>query len=203
MAPHSSTLAWKILWMEEPGGLQSTGLLRVGHDWATSLSLFTFMHWRRKWQPTPVFLPGESQGLGEPDGLPSMGLHRVRHDWSDWAAAAAAYSSVYFKIFNNRAIIKNLSIRHSYLGYFWKQLFFSISSIQLLSCVWLFSTPWPAAHQASLSITNSGSLLKFMSIELVIPSKHHVLCLPLLLSFPASGSFLRNQFFFFFSIIKC
>ena len=59
---HSSTLAWKIPWTEEPGGLQSMGSLRVGHDWATSLSLFTFMHWRRKWQPTPVFLPGESQG---------------------------------------------------------------------------------------------------------------------------------------------
>ena len=52
MATHSSTLAWKILWMEEPGGLQ------------TRLSIFTFMHWRRKWQPTPVFLPGESQGRG-------------------------------------------------------------------------------------------------------------------------------------------
>ena len=64
MAPHSSTLAWKIPWMEEPGGLQSMGLLRVRHDWTTSLSLFTFMHWRRKWQPTPVFLPGESQGRG-------------------------------------------------------------------------------------------------------------------------------------------
>ena len=64
MARHSSTLAWKIPWMEEPGRLQSTGLLGVGHDWATSLSLFTFMHWRRKWQPTPVFLPGESQGQG-------------------------------------------------------------------------------------------------------------------------------------------
>ena len=64
MAPHSSTLAWKIPWMEEPGRLQSMGSLRVGLDWATSLSLFTFMHWRRKWQPTPVFLPGESQGLG-------------------------------------------------------------------------------------------------------------------------------------------
>ena len=64
MAPHSSTLAWKIPWMEEPGRLQSMGLLRVGHDWATSLSLFTLMHWRRKWQPTPVFLPGESQGRG-------------------------------------------------------------------------------------------------------------------------------------------
>ena len=64
MAPHSSTLAWKIPWMEEPGRLQSMGLRRVGHDWATSLSLFTFMHWRKQWQPTPVFLPGESQGQG-------------------------------------------------------------------------------------------------------------------------------------------
>ena len=53
MAPHSSTLAWEIPWTEEPGGLQSMGPLRVGHNWATSLSLFTFMHWRRKWQPTP------------------------------------------------------------------------------------------------------------------------------------------------------
>ena len=44
--------------------LQSMGSLRVGHDTVTSLSLFTFMHWRRKWQPTPVFLPGESQGRG-------------------------------------------------------------------------------------------------------------------------------------------
>ena len=58
MAPHSSILAWKIPWTEEPGGLQSIGSWRVGHDWATSLSLFTFMHWARKWQPTPVFLPG-------------------------------------------------------------------------------------------------------------------------------------------------
>ena len=64
MALHSSTLAWKIPWMEKPGRLQSMGWLRVGHDWATSLSLFTFVHRRRKWQPTPVFLPGESQGRG-------------------------------------------------------------------------------------------------------------------------------------------
>ena len=62
MAPHSSTLAWKIPWTEEPARLQSMRLLRVGHDWATSLLLFTFMQWRRQWQPTPVFLPGESQG---------------------------------------------------------------------------------------------------------------------------------------------
>ena len=64
MAPHSSALAWKIPWTEEPGRLQSMGSLGVGHNGVTSLSLFTFMHWRRKWQPTPVFLPGDSQGWG-------------------------------------------------------------------------------------------------------------------------------------------
>ena len=64
IAPHSSTLAWKIPWMEEPGRLQPMGSLRVRHDLATSLSLSTFMHWKRKWQPTPMFLAGESQGRG-------------------------------------------------------------------------------------------------------------------------------------------
>ena len=61
MAPHSSTLAWKIPSMEELGTLQS----RVAKSWiGLSDFTFTFMHWRRKWQPTPVFLPGESQGWG-------------------------------------------------------------------------------------------------------------------------------------------
>ena len=64
MAAHSSTLACKIQWMEGPGRLQSIGWLGVRHGWATSLSLFTFMHWRKKWHPTPVFLPGECQGGG-------------------------------------------------------------------------------------------------------------------------------------------
>ena len=59
-----STLVWKIPWTEEPGRLQTMESLRVGHDGVTSLSLFSFMHWRRKWQPTPAFLPGESQGWG-------------------------------------------------------------------------------------------------------------------------------------------
>ena len=65
---HACVLNWILLrpipWMEEPDGLQSMGSLRVGHDWATSLSLFTFMLWRRKRQPISVFLPGESQGQG-------------------------------------------------------------------------------------------------------------------------------------------
>ena len=52
----------KSPWTQEPGGLQSMGSRRVEHDWATSLPLFIVMHWRRKWQPTTVFLPEESYG---------------------------------------------------------------------------------------------------------------------------------------------
>ena len=82
--------AWKIPWMEEPGRLQSMGSLRVEHNWATSLSLFSFIHWRRKWQPTPVFLPREFQGWGSLVGGRLWCL-TVGHDWSDLAAAAAAF----------------------------------------------------------------------------------------------------------------
>ena len=97
MAPHPSTLAWEIPWMEEPGGLKSMGSLRVGHNSVTSLSLFIFMHWRRKWQSTPVFLPGESQGWR---CLVSCHLwdRRVRHDWSDLAAAAAYCIRVFLSV---------------------------------------------------------------------------------------------------------
>ena len=105
MAPHSSTLAWKIPWMEEPGRLQSMGSLRVGHDWATSLSLFTFMHWRRKWQPTPVFLPGESQGQGS-----LMGCRLWGHTESDttevtWQRQCIIYSVLYLANFITRCYI--------------------------------------------------------------------------------------------------
>ena len=82
MAPHSGTLAWKIPWVEEPGGLQSMGSLRVGHDSATSLSLFTFhFHALEKEMAThSSVLAWRISGTGEPGGLPSLGLHRVRHD---------------------------------------------------------------------------------------------------------------------------
>ena len=71
-------------------------------------------------------------------------------------------------------------------------------SVQSISCVQLFATPWTVARQASLSINNSQNLLRFMSIELVMPSNHLILCRPLLLLpsiFPASGSFQMSQFF--------
>ena len=92
MAPHSSTLAWKIPWMEEPGRLQSMRSLRIRHDWATSLSIFTFhFHALEKEMAThSSVLSWRIPGTGEPGGLPSMGSHRVGHEWSDLAAAAAA-----------------------------------------------------------------------------------------------------------------
>ena len=62
MTTHYSPLSWKNPRTEQPGRLQSMGSLRVGHYWATLLSLFTFLNWRSKLQATPVFLPGESQG---------------------------------------------------------------------------------------------------------------------------------------------
>ena len=62
--PTPVTLAWRIPWTEERSGLQSMGSWRVRHDWSTSLSHFPFIYWRRKWQPIPLFLPGESQGRG-------------------------------------------------------------------------------------------------------------------------------------------
>ena len=82
MAPHSSTLAWKIPWTEEPGRLQSVGSLGVGHDCETSLFTFTFhFHALEKVMAThSSVLAWRIPGTGEPGGLPSMGSHRVGHD---------------------------------------------------------------------------------------------------------------------------
>ena len=108
MAPHFSTLAWKIPWVGELGRLQSMGSWRVGHDWVTWLSLFTFMHWRRKWQPTPVFLPGESQGQGV---------------W--WATVSGVAQS--------RTQLKRLSSNSSRFGW---SFVLTLSCVQLFVTLW-------------------------------------------------------------------
>ena len=92
----------------------------------------------------------------------------------------------------NIVIFPTSALRHKHY------LFLFFSSVQSLSCVQFFASPWTAACQASLSITNSWSLLKLMSIELVMPSNHLILCRPLSSchqSLSASGSFLTSQFF--------
>ena len=129
MAPHSSTLAWNILWTEEPGRLQSMGSLRVEHNGATSLSPFTFMHWRRKWQPTPMFLPGESQGWGSLVGCRLWG--RTESDTTDSSSSskAAMYGFIYIgrgtytfwtqtKLFINKKEHKKMNIQSNILHQF-------------------------------------------------------------------------------------
>ena len=114
MAPHSGTLAWKIPWMEEPGRLQSMGSPRVGHDWVTSLSLFTFMPWRRKWQPTLVFLPEECRGRGSLVGcrrwrrtestrlkrLSSSSSRILMGDAAEWLTSAFLSKDVYKSVYH-------------------------------------------------------------------------------------------------------
>ena len=80
MATHSSTLAWKIPWMEEPGKLQSMGSRRVTHDSATSLFTFHFHALEKEMATHCSVLAWRIPGTGEPGGLLSMGLHRVGHD---------------------------------------------------------------------------------------------------------------------------
>ena len=132
----------------------------------------------------------------EPGRLWSTGC-RVRHDWSDWAQRTARHST---RSPRNRICIEKMinpsllyqclltlelvfSVSHYiFLGY-------QFSSVQLL--VSDSAAPWAAPHQASLSIINSRSLFKLMSIELVMPSNHLILCHPLLLPsiFPSMGVF--------------
>jgi len=95
MAPHSSTLAWRIPWTGEPGGLQSMGSRRVRHHWVTSLSLFPALE--KEMATHSSVLAWRIPGTVEPGGLPSMGWHRVGHDWSDLAY------SVFYSLLQNQA----------------------------------------------------------------------------------------------------
>ena len=89
MAPHSSTLAWKIPWMEVPGRLQSMGSRRVRHDWGSFTFIFHFHALEKEVATHSRVLAWRIPGMGEPGGLLSLGSRRVGHDWSDLAAAAA------------------------------------------------------------------------------------------------------------------
>ena len=106
-------------------------------------------------KPTPVFWPEEFHGLYGPWGCKES-------DMTEWLSLSCTYI--------NSNTDNNM-----------KQVILAFSSVQLLSHVQLFATPWTAAHQASLSITNSPNLLKLMSIGSVMPSNYLILCRPLLL----------------------
>ena len=126
----------------------------------TSLSLFTFMHWRRKWQPTPVLLPGKSHGWKGLVGYSPWGCKEL-----DTTEQFICMPLQYFSDYS-RNYIMHLSVQ------------FSCSVVPDSES---HADPWTAARQASLSITNFQSLLKLMFIESVMPSNHLILCRPLLL----------------------
>ena len=167
------------------------GLLRVGHDWETSLSLFIFMHWRRKWQPTPVFLPGESQG----GGAWWAAIYGVAQSWTLLKQLSSSSNLMYTRVIpREKWVTQRGSLEFGLKSWILNREGgrrcqpLKFSSVQLLSRVWLFKTPWIVARQASLSITNSRSSLRLMSIESVMPSSHLILCCPLLLLSPIPPS---------------
>ena len=134
MASHSRTLAWKIPWKEEPGRLRSMGLLRVGHSWAISLSLFTFMHWRRKWQSTPEFLPGESQGWGSLVGF-RLWVAQSRTRLKRLSSSSSSSSELHLYA------LEKLSVPPTnYRGTYHTSLLFFLppSLIQISTMSWLF-----------------------------------------------------------------
>ena len=163
MASHSSTLLWKIPWMKEPGRLQSMGSLRVRHNWATSLSLFTFLHWRRKWQPTPVFLPGESQGWRS-----LVGCHLWGRTESDTTEAIEQQQQ-------QQVILQSLETTAlKYLFWIWKELQegegWWISLLNPLS-QW-FTILWWALGETvptgAMPLTHSNLCLKKRSVALTL-----------------------------------
>ena len=136
----------------------------------------------------------ENPMIEETDGLQSVGSQRIGHKWS---GLALTHTQLYMtlcspKFFHdyNLVLTKTLWCRRQVI-----LSHFQFSSVQSLSCIRLFATPWIAAHQASLSITNSRSLRKLMSIESVMPSSHLSLCHPLLLlpSIPPSIRVFSNE----------
>ena len=133
---------------------------------------FHFHAFKKEMAAHSSFLAWRIPGTAEPGGLPSMESHRVGQDWSDLAWCLLSWTEPNKTVTNSETEVELLNrvISKDYL----------FSSVQTLSHVRLFANPWTAAHQASLSITNSQSLLKLMSIESVMPSNHPVLWYPLL-----------------------
>ena len=196
MATHSSILAWEIPWTEEPGRLQSMELQRVGHNWMTnrqdwersalvvarfpyncfttlsSMAQTKYTPWSWSLQATVQHWMQDCQDLGKDSALGGRSKWILKQSPG---GAVMAMVGVYSSGTPEAAWILMAAWL---LGFLWQPHTLpqpkssKFSSVQSLSHVWLFATPWTIAWQASLSITNSQSLLKSMSIMLVIPSNH-------------------------------
>ena len=140
MATHSSTLAWKIPWTEEPGGLQSMGFRRVGHNFTFTFT-FHFHALEKEMATHSSVLAWRILGTEEPGGLPSMGLQsRTRL----MRLSSSSSSSLLLSFILCHPLLLPPSIFPS-IRVFW-------SEVKSLSRVWLFVTPWTAAYYAPLSM---------------------------------------------------
>ena len=149
MAPHTSTLAWKIPWMEEPGRLQSMGSLRVGHDWATSLSLFTFIIGEGNGNPLKCScLENPRDGIlaWRIPGFSAWwaAIYGVAQSWTwlKWLSSSIHKSKM---IFPNPFEFMDLNLLMNLLTH-------ACCVLSHFSRVWLFVTPWTSAHHVPLSM---------------------------------------------------
>ena len=169
MAPHSSTLAWKIPWMEEPGRLQSMGSLESDTTEQLHFHFFIFMHWRRKWRPTPVFLPGQSQGR---ESL--VGCHLWGHTESDTTEATQqqqqqqgpldiAFQDVWLQV-SDHTIVIILVMKISFVQ-------FSCVSLPPLLNIFCFCQVHtiPVLYRAHLCMKYSLGIPIFLKRSLVFP----------------------------------
>ena len=131
------------------------------------------MHWRRKWQPTPVFLPGESQGWGSLVGCHLWGRTELDTTEATYQQQQQPNPRHVSKPNQEDKTTRPLLSTKVHIV---KAMVFPVVVLQLLNLLQLFATPWNAAHQASLFLTISRSLLKFMSIESVMASHRLILC---------------------------
>ena len=186
MATHSSTLAWRIPWLEEPGRLQSMVSQRVRHGWTTTPSPDIINYFTYTCHVLPEIVPiwSFSTFCVMPQKLQTLDYLGFIQRVQIWLPKDAVGIYHLFWLIDWWSLNKWFHV-HWFLD---SRFMGRFSSVQLLSRVRLFVIPWTAARQASLSITNSRSSLKLTSIELVMPSSHLILCRPLLLLFPIPPS---------------
>ena len=170
MATHSNVLAWEIPWTEDPGGLHSMGSQRVRHNLATehTRALFKYLSsFSLSFSQWPCHLQ-----IQRWDKIWTVSYF---YRWFHHLTCICTHSQCLFHVYSVPAILSFLYwghvLFHFHIRYF--------SSVQSLSSVQLFATPWTAAYQVSMSITNSKSLLKLISIKSVMPYNHLILCHPL------------------------
>ena len=199
---HSSTLAWRITWTEEPSVLQSMGSLRVRHHWVTNTTTTTTTWHGLRPECMWRVREGREREKSTENNLQNFDLRiwvekgiisKTEETWEErkWQAKSEHFYLVMLSL-------RSKIFLYSYFFCLFIINFLSIVVVWSPSCVWPSETPWTAARQASLSLTIYQSLPRFMSIASVMPSSHLILWCSLLLlhkNLPKSKNFISCSLF--------